>query len=410
MAMHQRILSVVGAGVLLSLASCAPVDPPPAKNDKPAADEKYADAEPLTVPPSTQPVGVKDRIEMALDQVRQRDLLTTNGFWTVFHGILGLGPSVTLLNPDTGQRVNALDYVCKGGEVRGLQFVPTRDGIDVLNGQVFVSQGHQDQFIAEMAQWGVPADRTFLVLGKEYTFLDFLRHAQMRARLNANQELSWTILAVGQYLGTDIAWTNRAGEKLRFEDLLRYELAAPVETAACGGTHRLFGLAWVLHLYRHRGAHAAPLAGVWKEIADKNAKYAKLARKLQNADGSFSTSFFRGPGNAADVQLRMNTTGHTLEWLALALSDAELKEAWVQEAANALAMMFLDTQGQPVEGGTLYHAAHGLLLYYARLYGPEKLGANAPLAPLPDGRVIGRLPKRVPERVHSKARKKAGPG
>ena len=42
--------------------------------------------------------------------------------------------------------------------------------------------------------------------------------------------------------------------------------------------------------------------------------------------------------------------------------------------------MFLDIQNAPMEGGTLYHAVHGLLLYYARVYGPEKLG---PLAPPP---------------------------
>ena len=65
---------------------------------------------------------------------------------------------------------------------------------------------------------------------------------------------------------------------------------------------------------------------------------------MQNPDGSFSTDFFRESGNAADKQLRINSTGHTLEWLALALPDAELKEQWVQDAANALAMTILDLQ------------------------------------------------------------------
>jgi hypothetical protein len=193
----------------------------------------------------------------------------------------------------------------------------------------------------------------------------------MRARVNDNQELSWAIVIIGEYLGTDIGWTNGFGEKLKFEDLVRYELDANVEQAACGGTHRLFGLDWVYHLHMRKGGKKT---GVWKEVAEKTVKYRDIARKLQNPDGSFSTDFFRGPGNADDKQLRINTTGHTLEWLALALSDTDLRQPWVQDAANALALMILDQQDASIEGGSLYHATHGLLLYYARVYDRTTLG------------------------------------
>src|SRR5262249_41520626 len=154
--------------------------------------------------------------------------------------------------------------------------------------------------------------------------------------------------------------------KLKFEDVVRYELAASMDTAACGGTHRLFGLSWVHHLHLRKGGQSV---GVWKDVADNTAKHVKLARQYQNSDGSFSTNFFRGSGTASDVQLRMNTSGHILEWLALALSDTEVRQAWVQDAANAVALMILEHQGEGIEGGTLYHAVHGLLEYYARVYG-----------------------------------------
>jgi hypothetical protein len=74
----------------------------------------------------------------------------------------------------------------------------------------------------------------------------------------------------------------------------------------------------------------------------------------------------------------MNTTGHIFEWLSLALSDDELKAPWVRDAANALALMFLDIQDKPMEGGTMYHAVHGLLIYSSRVYGAAKLGPLAP--------------------------------
>jgi hypothetical protein len=337
-----------------------------------------------TVPIASRVDGLNNlrtRIEVAIDNARSRDLLTTHGFWTVFHGILGLGLSVTLQNPDTGAKVNAIDYIAAGGEVRGLEFIPTKYGVDVKTGALqFVGQGHQDQFIAEMGEWGIPANKKFLVNGKEYTFMDFVRHAQMRAQVTSNQELSWAVVVIGEYLGTDITWTNGAGEKLRYEDLVRYELDQPVESAACGGTHRLFGLTWAYYLHLRKGGKTD---GIWKEVVEKTHKYQRLAKKYQNPDGSFSSNHFRGPGNTPDMQQRISTTGHMLEWLALSLTDEELREPWMQEAANALALMFFDIQGQEMEGGALYHAVHGLLLYYARVYDAKKLGPNEPHIPLP---------------------------
>jgi hypothetical protein len=333
--------------------------------------------------PQKQPAVAVDsnlshRIEAALKNVRERDLLATNSFWTIFHGILGTGPEATLLDPMTQQRVNAIDYICKGGEIRGLSFLPTADGLDVQTGPQFVGQGHQDQFIAEMAQWGMTLDRKFRVLGKDYTFAEFVNHARMRTRVSAQQELSWAILIIAQFYSTDHEWTNRAGDKLRFEDVVRYELNQSVEEAACGGTHRLFGLTWAYHQHRQRGGEKT---GVWNDVAVKIEKYKKLARKYQNGDGSFSTRYLAGPANVQDPQVRIGTTGHVLEWLALALTDEELREPWVQDAASALSLMILDSSGRPIDGGSLYHAAHGLHIYHARMFGLSSVTPKSLLMP-----------------------------
>jgi hypothetical protein len=328
---------------------------------------------------AARPDPLRQRIEAASEQVRHRDLRMDNGFWTVFHGILGLGPSVELLDPSTGRRVNALDYIAAGGKVRGMRFIPTRDGLEVETAPgTFVAQGHPDQFVAEMVEWGVSPDRKFVVDGKDFTFRDFLSNTRARVSKSKPQELEWAIVIISQHFGTDAAWTNATGEELRLEDLLRIELDRPLDTAACGGTHRLFGLTWAYQLHLRHGGQTV---GVWKEIADRIAQYKKRARELQNPDGSFSTDFFRDRASVEDMERRMNTTGHIFEWLALALSDAELKEPWVQSAASRLAVMFQEIQGLPMEGGTMYHAVHGLLLYSARVYGTGKLGALAPHVP-----------------------------
>lgn len=372
----REILRVCLLSILAMLTGgCAPIEPP---------EEAVASgSETLTMPrPAAKAEeavsGVQQRVVLALRHVRDRDLLTTNGFWTIFHGILGVGPDATLLDPSTRKKVNALDYLCRGGTLRGMQFLPTAHGLDVQTGPISVGQGHQDQFVAEMAQWGMPIDRAFVVGGKSYTFRDFVRHTQMRARVTARQELSWAILILAQYVGTDANWVNEAGEKIQFEDLVRYELQESIEDAACGGTHRLFGLTWAWHLHRSRGGKAE---GVWRGVIEKTAKYKKLARKYQNPDGALSTRYMAGPGNDPDVLLRIGTTGHVFEWLALALDEDELRADWMQEAASALALMILDSAGRPLEGGALYHAAHGLHIYHKRVWGRCQVTSETLMVP-----------------------------
>ena len=362
----KRLVFVGSVATVMLCTACAPVGDPVTEQAPPPVASDSAVVERLPTPPVKIPDSLTQRIDAAIQLVEQRDVHISNGFWTVAHGILGMGTELTLFDPETNERVNAIDYICNGGQVRGMRFIPTPHGLDVQNGPMFVGQGHVDQFVAEMVQVGLPADRKFMVEGKEYTFLDFIRQSQARVRVTADQELSWSIVAIGQCLGTDINWTNSFGEVLKFEDLVRYELDQDVEQAACGGTHRLFGLFWVYQLHLRNGGQEI---GVWKEVADKMTKYQNVARELQNPDGSFSTDSFRGLGNDRDMKLRISTTGHILEWLALSMTDAQLQEPWVQHAANALALMILEIQDSPMEGGTLYHAVHALRLYAARQAG-----------------------------------------
>ena len=38
----------------------------------------------------------------------------------------------------------------------------------------------------------------------------------------------------------------------------------------------------------------------------------------------------------------------------------------------------LEQENEAIESGTLYHSMHGLLMYYARMYGRKNLGTMAP--------------------------------
>src|SRR5262245_6973697 len=212
---------------------------PPAPKDNP--DKKNINVKPNDKPDIEVPPELKPRVELALAQVQGRDLLTTNNFWTVFHGILGSGLEKTMLtDPVTKKKTNAIEYICDGGTIKGMQFLPTPHGLDVETAQGFhlqgIAQGHQDQFIAEMAQWGMPIGKKFKVGGKDFEFKDFTNHSKMRASVKQNQELSWAIIIIAQYYRNEAegaSWTNSFNEKITYDEVVKYELDAPIDQAAC---------------------------------------------------------------------------------------------------------------------------------------------------------------------------------
>ena len=68
--------------------------------------------------------------------------------------------------------------------------------------------------------------------------------------------------------------------------------------------------------------------GGWLAARDKIEDAIKKAREYQQPDGSLSTNYFLRPGTSPDLALRINTTGHTIEFLSMALDKEFLMAAW----------------------------------------------------------------------------------
>jgi hypothetical protein len=66
----------------------------------------------------------------------------------------------------------------------------------------------------------------------------------------------------------------------------------------------------------------------------------------------------------------MYSTGHTVEFLALSVTDEELNAPWMKRAVVKLCKLFQNTRAIDVECGSLYHAANGLRKYRERKFGP----------------------------------------
>jgi len=315
------------------------------------------------------------RIDAALAHAQNGRRLdaSVQGAWQIVHGILAFGPDFPL--DARGSTTTALDYLLTGGRATGWKLRAGSVGVtaEVDPGST-MGQGHPDQWLGYLSQCGVaaggrgdpagiPLDTALRVGGRSFTVRDLLTQAQHDIR--PGQEATWTLMALSHWLPPDAAWTAGDGEGWTTERVVSMEARADVPSAACGGAHRLYGLAAAVSAYR-RATGKDPEGG-WAEAESVLEHHLDRARRFQQPDGSFAVRPFERPGSSPDVFARLSATGHAFEVFAVALDEARLAEPWVTRAADQLVTLLESTSDLDVECGALYHAAHGLAIYRDRI-------------------------------------------
>ena len=76
----------------------------------------------------------------------------------------------------------------------------------------------------------------------------------------------------------------------------------------------------------------------------------------------------------------MGSAGHVLEFLTTAMDKDELHQPWMQKATLDVCKLFRKTKPVDVECGALYHAAHGLVLYREKVFGPRTFAKDTAAA------------------------------
>lgn len=334
-----------------------------------------ADSSPQTSVPLDN---LQQQLDDSLDYTLYERQLNTreHGAWQVLHGVLTYQQDFPVRVGNTDSVQSAILYLMNGGTVDGWEMRP---GSQLENGRTGLravmqpgtkrGQGHADQWLAIIAQCGFPMEKEIIVEGLRFTIGDLIGQVQLDVSDNMELEYSWTLIGLALYLPSDASWTANDGETWSIERLIEIELDQDLNDSACGGTHRLIGVSMALNEYRKAGGE---LTGVWANADSRIQTAIRVARETQNADGSFSPNYFARPGQTADMATQLAATGHILEFLAISMSENELKKEWVQAAAANLCRLFDETKKISLECGALYHAAHGLALYRQRIFGERE--------------------------------------
>lgn len=342
-------------------------------SSQPAGDK------PADVQPAAQAAPSDDdlhaRLNEVIDFTRARHMSAEqHNAWQIVHGILAYGRGLEITV--NGEVKSALDYLLKGGEIRGWNFRPADHGLEsIVESGTKSGQGHEDQWIGYLSQCGLKPDDPFVYHGQTYKVNDLITQAQWH--LYPGMEATWTLMTTSSFLPPDATWKSRDGNDWTIEKVAEMEAKQNIEESACGGTHRLYGLALALKKHQAQGGQ---MTEGWKVVDDTVKGAVAAAQQYQQPDGTLSTSFFERAGTSPDIAVVMHATGHTFEFLVMAMDDDQLRQPWMKKAAAALCGLFEETRDMEVECGALYHAAHGLVLYRDRLYGQPTVATSAEAA------------------------------
>jgi len=323
-------------------------------------------------PPKTREFALlKRQVERTLDVYKKRPLSTVeNTPWEVMHGFIAFGIPSQVRVGRSGTLVNSIGWMNMGGRCRGqVMMVPAGDLPTGLIG--YGVQGHLAQYLAILAQCRVAKESPLKLQGREFTVADLVEQEKLCCR--SGVELTFTLIGLSHYLQTDEVWESREGETWNLERLVEEELAQPVRTAACGGTHRLFALSYACQ--RRREATGS-LEGAFKRADTFVREYQVFAlSKLQNPDGSFSTEWFKFPADRPDdIDRKVQTTGHILEWLVASVDQPMLYHPRIVRATSFLARALASDPNRDWKIGPMGHALHALTVYQERVWGTVHQG------------------------------------
>ncbi len=312
------------------------------------------------------------KVHKVLENFREQPLNTgKQGSWEIMHRIVAFGVDTEIRRDGpTGPKVNAIGWLLHGGRSNG-------EPLMLLNGsQPYCRvgpgvQGHPGQFLGMLAQSHVMADSPFELGGKSFTVADLIE--QEKLDCNSRMELTFKLIALSYYLKSDDVWTTREGETWSIPRLIQEEIRQPLHGAACGGTHRLFGLS---SSFLMRAKQGLPIDGEYERAQTYIRDYQRYTLgNLQNSDGSMSTDWFNHPADAPDIARKVQTTGHILEWLVFSLPDAQLRDPRVEKSVDFLADTLGDSPDKEWSIGPLGHALHALAIYEKRIEREEKSSA-----------------------------------
>jgi hypothetical protein len=304
---------------------------------------------------------ISDRIADLLQYYRDNpENVARRGPWALMHAILPYGVETEAVAGN--RKVNAIGWLCHNG-VSGRQrmFQSTKSGFRPNIGPGV--QGHEGQFLAILAQSHVQPDYPLQIGRKKYRLMDLVRYEMATCR--EKTELTFKLIGLSHYLQPNQTWRDNRGRTWSIEKMVAEELAQPITGAACGGTHRLMGLSCAVIRRQEAGL---PITGHFRRAEIFLDDFVAYALTMQNPDGSFSTEWFERRADEPNIERKIQTTGHILEWLVYTVPEEQLHRPEILLAVEFLVNALGEEPEKDWPIGPRGHSLRALSLYQQRIF------------------------------------------
>ncbi len=338
-----------------------PIDEPvtPPTTDTPSAEK---------APLSPEMQRLRDQVRQALAVYRQRPVNARDHTpWEAFHWLLAYNVEAEMYAAGPGgQKTNVVGWLCYNRPCRGQTLLELKDNRPMGIYGVGL-EGHTGQFLAILGQSRVMIDYPLQVQNRRFTVADLVTNCQLNCTSGKDVELTFLLIGLSHYLHPDAMWRNKDNEVWSIPRLIHEEIGKPIKGAACGGTHRLMGLSYAV---RKRQQHHLPLTTEYLRAQAYVNEYINYTLRMQNPDGSLSTEWFTGHGSRDDLDRRLQTTGHMLEWLVFSVPEERLADPQIVKSVDYVSRLLLQHQQHEWKIGHVGHGLRSISLYNRRMFNP----------------------------------------
>ncbi len=330
-------------------------------NDEPRPDVDYAGFPKESIRPSATVAQMQRMMQACLTYYHDRaEVANERSNWGMMHSIMVYGIDTQVIVDR--KKYSTIAWIAGNNACRGQRLLEENDGRIVVKSGVGL-QGHQAQMLAVFSLCDVPLDYPMYAAGTKFALADVVREEQLACK--SGEELTFTLIGLSHYMDTDTVWNSEDGQRWDFQRLIREELSQPIVGAACGGTHRLMGFG---HALRKRRAEGKPIEGQWLRAEKFVEDFVAYTYRLQNRDGSMSTNWFEGREDNDDLDRKVQTTGHMVEWLLTVTPDSQLQNPRLVSAIKFLLTSLYKDRNRDWAIGPKGHALRSLAMYYDRVY------------------------------------------
>lgn len=232
--------------------------------------------------------------------------------------------------------VNHGHYMASWGAEHPPLLIEDGEAVRIRWGKQDGSSVHHDHWLASLTEAGTPLNEpVFTPSQHQKTLGGVLQQALRDFRLD-EREVEWSVMAFGLWLAPIESWTTSDGREVSFNLLAERLIRGADHVGVCHGTHRLYSL---IVLVRLDDEFHILSSEVRHEIFAHLRHVRELLIASQFPDGHWPSNWDEGTAavnHPADDPIfrQVISTGHHLEWLALAPEELHPPREMIHKAVR----------------------------------------------------------------------------